>query len=95
LKTTWTDIGCAISASTRSPFRIEHRSELAGGCINSACGYSARFHAAYGEAYPLDAGYEVRKNLYNLYHVLNHLNLFGGSYLQQAERMIDALFAET
>ena len=39
-------------------------------------GFSAHFHAAYREAWPLDAGYRVRKNLYNLYHVLNHFNLF-------------------
>ena len=58
-------------------------------------GYSARFHAAYRDAYPLDAGYEVRRDLYNLYHVLNHLNLFGGSYLQQDERMIDKLLAQS
>ena len=58
-------------------------------------GYSAPFYAAYREAYPLDDGYEGRKHLYNLYHVLNHLNLFGGGYLRQAERMIDALLAET
>ena len=36
-------------------------------------------------------GYEQRKTLYNLYHVLNHLNLFGAGYLDQAERMIRAL----
>ena len=34
-----------------------------------------------------DAGYRARKDLYNLYHVLNHLNLFGGGYLRQAESM--------
>ena len=57
-------------------------------------GYSAPFYAAYCEAWAPDAGYAVRKTLYNLYHVLNHLNLFGGSYLRQAEGMIDALLAE-
>ncbi len=56
-------------------------------------GFSADFHAAYREAYPLDTGYELRKTLYNLYHVLNHLNLFGGGYLGQAERMIGQLLA--
>jgi len=56
-------------------------------------GYSLAFYDAYGAAYPLDAGYAARKNLYNLYHVLNHLNLFGGSYLRQAEQMIDSLLA--
>ncbi len=57
-------------------------------------GFSARFHAAYREAWPLDDGYRVRKNLYNLYHVLNHLNLFGGGYCAQAQQMIEHLLAE-
>ena len=52
------------------------------------------FFAAYNEAYELDAGYAVRKNLYNLYHILNHANLFGSSYAMQAESMIDSLLAE-
>ncbi|MEA3153876.1 MAG: hypothetical protein QOK44_1465, partial [Betaproteobacteria bacterium] len=57
-------------------------------------GFSSTFYAAYRDAYPLDAGNAVRKDLYNLYHVLNHLNLFGGGYLRQAERMIDCLLAQ-
>ncbi|BAV32405.1 hypothetical protein SCL_0081 [Sulfuricaulis limicola] len=57
-------------------------------------GFSARFHRAYGEAWPLDDGYKVRKTLYNLYHILNHFNLFGGGYGSQAERMIDSLLSE-
>jgi fructosamine-3-kinase len=57
-------------------------------------GFSGAFYAAYREAWPLAPGYEVRKTLYNLYHVLNHLNLFGGGYLGQAEGMIDRLLAE-
>ncbi|MDH3515106.1 MAG: fructosamine kinase family protein, partial [Gammaproteobacteria bacterium] len=36
----------------------------------------------------------VRKTLYNLYHVLNHFNLFGGGYASQAERMMDALLGD-
>lgn len=51
-------------------------------------GFSAHFYRAYEAAYPLPAGYALRKPLYNLYHVLNHLNLFGGSYLHQAEQMM-------
>jgi fructosamine-3-kinase len=57
-------------------------------------GFGARFYSAYREAWPLDPGYAVRKTLYNLYHVLNHLNLFGGGYGGQAERMLDTLLAE-
>jgi protein-ribulosamine 3-kinase len=57
-------------------------------------GFPAGFYAAYHEAYPLDAGYGVRKSLYNLYHILNHFNLFGGGYLGQAQGMIDRLLSE-
>jgi protein-ribulosamine 3-kinase len=56
-------------------------------------GYPRAFYDAYLAEYPLDPGYESRKPLYNLYHVLNHLNLFGGGYGTQAERMIDQLLA--
>lgn len=56
-------------------------------------GFPARFYHAYRDAYPLDAGYPMRRTLYNLYHVLNHLNLFGGGYRRQAEGMIDTLLA--
>ena len=56
-------------------------------------GFPASFYEAYGAEYPLDAGYETRKHLYNLYHVLNHLNLFGGGYGARAERMIEQLLA--
>lgn len=43
-------------------------------------GFPAAFYAAYQASWPLDSGYEDRKELYNLYHLLNHLNLFGESY---------------
>ena len=56
--------------------------------------FDAKFCPDYQVANPLDEGYSVRKTLYNLYHVLNHLNLFGGSYLGQAEDMIERLLAE-
>jgi len=58
-------------------------------------GFDSHFYQAYQEAFPLDDGYSVRKTLYNLYHVLNHLNLFGGGYLSQAEAMLERLLAET
>jgi len=57
-------------------------------------GFAPEFYAAYREAWPLDAGYAVRKTLYNLYHVLNHANLFGGSYVTQATRMTAQLLAQ-
>jgi protein-ribulosamine 3-kinase len=57
-------------------------------------GYSPGFYTAYNEAWPLDAGYRVRKNLYNLYHLLNHFNLFGGGYGGQGERIIEMLLSE-
>lgn len=57
-------------------------------------GFPTSFFAAYRAAWPLDPGYESRKPLYNLYHILNHFNLFGNAYLGQAQRMIDKLLAE-
>ena len=57
-------------------------------------GFPANFYAAYRAAWPLDSGYETRKPLYNLYHILNHFNLFGSAYLGQAQRMIERLLAE-
>lgn len=56
-------------------------------------GFGADFYAAYAEAWPLAPGYATRRTLYNLYHVLNHLNLFGGGYRGQAEAMIASLLA--
>jgi fructosamine-3-kinase len=57
-------------------------------------GFPAAFYAAYREVYPLDPGYSIRKTLYNLYHILNHLNLFGAGYGRQAEQMMSRLLAE-
>ncbi len=57
-------------------------------------GFSRDFYAVYREHYPLDAGYATRKNLYNLYHVLNHLNLFGRGYLPQAQDMLSQLLSQ-
>jgi len=57
-------------------------------------GFGRDFHAAYDEAWPRDPGYAVRKTLYNLYHILNHFNLFGGGYLSQAQAMMESLLSE-
>jgi protein-ribulosamine 3-kinase len=57
-------------------------------------GFSRDFYAAYSDEWPLDEGYALRKDLYKLYHVLNHLNLFGGGYLSQSQQLINRLLAE-
>ena len=57
-------------------------------------GFGPRFYAAYQAAWPLDQAAGTRRTLYNLYHVLNHFNLFGGGYGRQAAGMIDRLLAE-
>ena len=54
-------------------------------------GFAPEFYAAYRLHAPLDAGYEVRRDLYQLYHVLNHLNLFGEGYLAQALSLMQRL----
>lgn len=56
--------------------------------------FPERFYSAYRHEYPLDSGYNTRRVLYNLYHILNHLNLFGSGYRYQAEQMINFLLAE-
>ena len=56
-------------------------------------GFNPAFYRAYKEEWPLPPGYEMRKTLYNLYHVLNHANIFGGSYAGEAERMIGQLLS--
>ena len=58
-------------------------------------GFPSAFYAAYRDAWPLDPGYSIRRDLYNLYHVLNHLNLFGAGYLGQARALLQRLLAET
>lgn len=57
-------------------------------------GFDRSFYSSYESAWALDKGYVVRKTLYNLYHVLNHYNLFGGGYGAQAQGMIHKLLAE-
>lgn len=51
-------------------------------------GFSSEFYGAYHEVYPLTEGYEYRESIYTLYHVLNHLNLFGTSYYSHAISLI-------
>ncbi len=51
-------------------------------------GFPPSFYQGYNEVYPLDQGFRMRKSLYNLYHELNHFNLFGGGYAASAQSSI-------
>ena len=51
-------------------------------------GYPDSFYRAYQEINPIPSGYEERRDLYNLYHMLNHLNLFGTAYLGEVNRIV-------
>ncbi|MCM1984155.1 fructosamine kinase family protein [Lyngbya confervoides] len=54
-------------------------------------GFPAAFYQGYQAEDPVGEGYAQRRPIYNLYHVLNHFNLFGGSYQAQARQMIQTL----
>jgi len=54
-------------------------------------GFSAEFYEAYKQTYPLKPGAEKREPLYLLYHVMNHLNLFGAGYYSQSIRLLEKL----
>jgi fructosamine-3-kinase len=58
-------------------------------------GFGGSFYSVYENVLPLDAGYKIRKTFYNLYHILNHFNMFGGGYGSQSEGMVERLLAET
>ncbi|MCC8144981.1 MAG: fructosamine kinase family protein [Bacteroidales bacterium] len=51
-------------------------------------GFPYSFYKSYQEEFPLKSGWEYREGIYKLYHVLNHLNLFGKSYLPETEYLI-------
>ena len=54
-------------------------------------GFGRAFYEAYESSWPMAAGHEQRLKLYQLYHILNHLNLFGRSYLGRAIDLMRAL----
>ena len=56
-------------------------------------GFDAGFFAAYRAAWALPPGHAMRCELYSLYHVLNHANLFGGGYVAQASGLIGRLLS--
>ena len=51
-------------------------------------GFSSAFYRSYNESHPLEPGFDERKDIYNLYPLLVHTNLFGGSYAQQVEEIV-------
>jgi len=57
-------------------------------------GFPREFKAAYASEWALDPGYRTRRDFYNLYQILNHANLFGGSYVRQGEQTIEKLLSE-
>lgn len=57
-------------------------------------GFGPDFYAGYDSGWSLDPGYSVRRDLHQLYHVLNHLNLFGGAYFDHASTLLDRLCSE-
>ena len=57
-------------------------------------GFTADFYASYENAFPLDEGFKVRKTFYNIYHIINHLNLFAGGYHAQAIHMLKQVLSE-
>ncbi len=70
----------------------DHETDLA---MMTLFGHPGRhFFDHYDEHFPIDPGFTTRKTLYNLYHILNHYNLFGGGYDRQAEGMIEQLLSE-
>lgn len=70
----------------------DHEADLA---MMELFGHPGRdFFDAYADIFPLHNGYPVRRDLYNLYHILNHANLFGAGYPSSARRLIDKLLAQ-
>ncbi|TOO43842.1 fructosamine kinase family protein, partial [Vibrio parahaemolyticus] len=56
-------------------------------------GFQPEFYQGYESVMPLLPGYHERKDIYNLYHILNHCNLFGGHYLEQAQLTINKIIS--
>ena len=57
-------------------------------------GFGRGFYSAYEAAWPLEPGHEARNDLYQLYHVLNHLNLFGTGYLGRSLGLLRGLVSK-
>ncbi len=54
-------------------------------------GFDKNFYTEYSKAWPLQKGSEEREDIYNLYHLLNHANLFGGTYKSESINIINKI----
>jgi fructosamine-3-kinase len=53
-------------------------------------GFDPAFYNSYAESWPLESGFEQRVEIYQLYYLLVHVNLFGGGYVGQVEAVLKA-----
>ena len=87
--------GNVISGPEGQPVLIDpaayygHR-EMELGMTRLFGGFTEEFYSAYDVEYPLKPGWRGRMNLYILYHVLNHFNMFGGGYRSQAVGLMNS-----
>ena len=88
------EVGCILGSNQIGPAVYYGDREADIAMTELFGGFSADFYRRYQQIWPLDDGYPVRKHLYNLYHILNHFNMFGGSYESQAEGICSRLLSE-
>ena len=77
---------CAHTELTLRQLRNHREADLA--MTRLFGGFETAFYRAYLEEWPLRDGHEEREPMYQLYHLLNHLNLFGSGYYAQCERIL-------
>ena len=70
----------------------DHEAEL--GMCELFGGFPKEFWQAYAANKPIDGGFKTRRYIYRLYHMLNHLNLFGERYLSEVQALLRRLLAE-
>ncbi len=80
-----------MSVPVRRSTRVISGCELDLAMMRLFGGFGPRVFAAYDEAYPLSPGHEERVPLYQLYFLMAHVNLFGGSYVPSVEVALEQL----
>ncbi|WP_440905000.1 fructosamine kinase family protein [Catenovulum sp. SX2] len=79
------NIGCAVEPVLFDPASYYGDPETDIAMTELFGRFPEEFYAGYQSVAPLDSGYNKRKHIYNFYHILNHANLFAGSYIQQSK----------